>query len=114
MFGSLRSRYVSGAIMLLTVCVLFSWIAYGYVSEMLSDVTSDSRYQLQLSSDLNEFTESLYNIEKLIQYYSQLPHGVINKQLQDNLSKAEAALKQMEYGHWVVDHKQKKRNYRVT
>ena len=106
-FGSLKSRYVSGAIMLLTVCILFSWIAYGYVSEMLSDVTSDSKYQLQLSSDLNEFTESLYNIEKLIQYYPQLPHGVINKQLQDNLSKAEGALKKMEYGHWVVDHKQK-------
>jgi len=75
---------------------------------MLGNVTSNSKYQLQLSSDLNDFTESFYNIEKLLRYSSQLSKDIIRKQISENLSKADVALKKIEYGHWVVDGHQKK------
>lgn len=107
-FESLQSRYIGGAFVLFFSCVLFAWMTYSNVSDRLESVTSNSKYQLQLSSGLNEFTESFYNIEKLLQYYPQLSNEVIYKQLQDNLSRAEAALKKIEYGHWVVDKKQQK------
>ena len=107
-FESIKSRYVGGAIVFLVSFILFSWIAYVNVSSMLGHVTDDSKYQLQISNDLNEFTESFYNIEKLLQFYPRLTSSVVHKQLQDNLSKAESALKKIEYSHWLVGQKQQK------
>jgi len=107
-FESLKSRYVAGAMVLLVSCVIFSWIAYANVSGMLGSVTSNSKYKLQLSSDLSEFTESFYNIEKLLKFSPRISGDIIHKQLQENLSKAEAALKKIEYGHWLVGQKQQK------
>ena len=106
-FESLKSRYISGASALLVICILFSWLAFSNVSSLLGNVTNHTKYQLQLSSDLSEFSESLYNIEKLLEYYSQLSNDIVYKQLQDNIQKAENALHKIEYSHWVVNHNQR-------
>ena len=116
---SLKSRYLAAAVSLFVICVLGSWVAYSNITGMIDNVTSHSRYQLQLSSDLNDFTESFYNIEKILQYSPQLSKDLIYKQLNDNINKADAALKRIEHGHWVVDSQQKEtilelRNYLST
>jgi diguanylate cyclase (GGDEF)-like protein len=106
-FDSLRTRYISGATTLLILCVLFSSLAYLNVSNMLTSAATGSRYQQQYRNHLNDFSESFFNIEKLLMYYPQASNEVVYKQLLDNLNKAEDSLQKIEYGRWFIAHEQR-------